>query len=367
MSPVTRWRSTVAGSPASAPALMRDSFTWRLLTSFAVLFFLPCVSSGQGRGASLVESEAVTPSSPMLWGDATRLGRPFAKDPSVIAFGGRYLLYYSMPPFGDKRPNDGWAVGIAASTNLIDWVKIGEVLPAQSCDQKGLAAPCAIVLNHTVHLFYQTYGNGPKDAICHASSRNGLRFERDASNPVFHPTGSWNNGRAIDAEVFPDRDRLLLYFATRDPQGKTQMLGVASAPLRSDFSREKWVQLADQAILKPELPWEQLCIEAPSVCRRGDTLFMFYAGAYNNAPQQIGVASSTDGISWTRLSTKPFLPSGGPGSWNSSESGHPGVFVDPQGETHLFFQGNRDGGRTWFLSRRVISWIDGLPALRSDQ
>ena len=45
------------------------------------------------------------------WGDTSRLGRPFAKDPSVIRFGGRYLLYYSLPPSGDGRANDGWAVG----------------------------------------------------------------------------------------------------------------------------------------------------------------------------------------------------------------------------------------------------------------
>jgi hypothetical protein len=28
----------------------------------------------------------------------TRLGRPFSKDPSVIKFGGRYLMYFSLLP-----------------------------------------------------------------------------------------------------------------------------------------------------------------------------------------------------------------------------------------------------------------------------
>ena len=302
----------------------------------------------------------------MYWGDTSRLGRPFAKDPSVIHFQGRHWLYYSMPPFGDGRTNDGWAVGIATSTNLVDWRKVGEVLPAQECDRKGLAAPCAIVIEDKVHLFYQTYGNGPRDAICHAVSRDGTHFERDPSNPVFRPTGDWNNGRAIDAEVFPVGDRLLLYFATRDPAGRIQMLGVAGADLKSDYSRAAWTQLCDGPILRPELPWEQQCIEAPSVCRRGEVLYMFYAGAYNNAPQQIGVATSRDGLKWTRLLTSPFLPHGKPGTWNASESGHPGVYVAPNGETHLFYQGNNDRGRTWYLSRVKLDWTERGPVLAGE-
>ena len=42
--------------------------------------------------------------------------------------------------------------------------------------------------------------------------------------------------------------------------------------------------------------------------RRGDTLWMFYAGGYNNEPQQIGVATSRDGVTWTRFSTDAPTP-----------------------------------------------------------
>ncbi len=302
----------------------------------------------------------------MKWGDTDRLGRPFAKDPAVIKFGGRYLMYYSTAPFDKKlAPTNaprGWGVGIAESRDLVHWKKIAELRPEQECERNGFCAPGARVLAGKVHLFYQTYGNGPKDAICHAVSGDGLRFERDASNPVFRPTGAWNNGRAIDAEVIPFGDRLLLYFATRDPTGKIQQLGVAAASLKSDFGRAAWRQLSDASLLKPELPWETKCIEAPTVLRRDDTLYLFYAGGYNNDPQQIGCATSKDGIHYQRLFVEqPLLANGQAGEWNSSESGHPGIFEDDDGQLYLFYQGNNDRGRTWFLSQVKLGWDGDKP------
>ncbi len=288
---------------------------------------------------------------PQMYYTDTAHGRSLAKDPDVEWFGGRYLMYYSV-----NRGKDGWAVGIAESRDLTQWTKVGEVLPAGDYESKGLAAPAALVRNGKLHLFYQTYGNGRNDAICHAVSEDGIHFTRNATNPVFRPTGDWNCGRAIDADVIEHKGRLLLYCATRDPEMKVQKLVVAAAPADSDYGRDKWTQICDRSILEPQLPWEKQCIEAPSVCEHKGRLFLFYAGGYNNEPQQIGCAVSTDGISWTRLSQHPLLPNGGPGEWNSSESGHPGVFTDRDGQMHLFFQGNNDNGATWHLSRMRVAW-----------
>lgn len=306
----------------------------------------------------------------MYYADISRLGRPFAKDPSVIKFHGHYWMYYSLPAIkGDHFEPDRkavvWSIGIAESNDLIHWTKVSEVSPLQEIEKVGIAAPGARVIGDKVHLFYQTYNGDKSDAICHAVSTDGIHFERDPSNPVYRPTQMpWSSGRAIDAEVLVHGSELWLFFATRDLAMKTQEIGLAAAPLDSDFSRGTWRDLStDAPILKPELPWEQNCVEAPSVLRHGKLFYLFYAGAYNNHPQQIGVASSIDGKNWTRLSDKPILTNGTPGSWNSSESGHPGVFTDDDGRTYLFFQGNNDNGRTWFLSMMEIRWRGEVPYL----
>ena len=303
----------------------------------------------------------------MMFGDTTRKGIPFSKDPHVIWFKNRYLMYYSVPPYSDQNnPIKGWGIGIAESPDLTHWTKIGEITPSDDYEKKGLCAPCALVIKKKVHLFYQTYGNGKNDAICHAISIDGIHFRRDNTNPVFRPEGNWNCGRAIDAEVIKFKDQYLLFFATRDPEYKIQMIGVAGAPSYTKFRRNEWKMLADQPILKPELSWEQQCIEGASVINVGNDLFMFYAGAYNNAPQQVGVAKSTDGIHWVRISQDPFVRNGKAGEWNSSESGHPHIFRDTNGRTYLFYQGNNDNGKTWYLTKTEVGWNEKGPYLISD-
>lgn len=291
---------------------------------------------------------------PGIWADDSR-GKPFSKDPCVIRHQGRYLMYYSLMPRPDD-PVKAWGIGVAESADLVSWHRIGEIRPEGKLEQRGICAPGILRLDRRLHMFYQTYGGRENDSICHAVSDNGLEWRRNATNPVFRASGEWNCGRVIDADVIVHKGSLLLLGATRDPSFKTQMLVAARAPLKSDFGKDSWTQASNESILKPELPWERSCIEAPSMINRDGRLWCFYAGGYNNEPQQIGVAASDDGIHWVRHSRSPFLTNGQPREWNSSESGHPCIFADDDGRTYLFYQGNSDKGHTWSISWIEVGW-----------
>lgn len=297
----------------------------------------------------------------MRYTDSSR-GKNMAKDPAVVRFQGKYLMYYSIPP--QPGFHVGWGIGIAASEDLENWEKIADLEESGALEESGICAPGALVYDGKVHLFYQTYGRFEKDAICHAWSEDGIHFTRNATNPIVRAQGTWNNGRAIDADVCIFHGELYLYFATRDPQGQIQMQGVSRAPLDGHFERESWHQCCTEAILKPELPWEQECIEAAATLVRNGKVYMFYAGAYNNCPQQIGVAVSEDGIHFQRLQKEPILKNGEPGSWNCSESGHPYVFEDEDGKVYLFYQGNNDNGESWYLSKVEIGFERERPYVK---
>ena len=288
-------------------------------------------------------------------------GMDFAKDPAVISFGGEYYMYYTTYPNADERAEGAnLLIGIARSHDLESWEILGTLPLDQQCEKVGLAAPAAIVLNGVIHLFYQAHALSKNDAICHATSTDGIHFTKDPGNPVFRPTDDWCCGRAIDADVCVFGDYLYMYFATRDHAFKIQKLGGARAPLNSNFGRGDWVQLTNQVLLHPEMEWEMTCIEAPATVVEDGKIYMFYAGAFNCSPQQIGCAVSEDGIMFRRVSNRPLLGPGPEGSWNSCESGHPYVFRDDDGTVYLFYQGSPDMGKTWYLSRGKILFENGI-------
>lgn len=306
------------------------------------------------------------------------------KDPSVVEFKGRYIMYHSL-----QRADGTWSCAAAESSNLLNWKDRGTLDLKVPSGKVGAAAPDALVHNGEVHLFFQSYGGSGTDKILYAHSADGVAFEQDPVEPIAYPTdGDWNNGRAIDAEPQIVGDELFVYWATRDPRGRVQMVGLSRAPLDADWSDPASYTHAstEGAVLAPTVPteldpedldlgWEQQCIEAPTLLEHKGLYYMFYAGAYNNSPQQIGVAVSRDGVKYRRLfGGRPILGPGPKGSWNASESGHPGVFVHSDGDAYLFYQGdNHPDGIAWHLSMVPIRWKKNpeggpdLPVLAFDE
>jgi predicted GH43/DUF377 family glycosyl hydrolase len=200
----------------------------------------------------ITSPNAQTPA--MYYGDTDVAGRPYAKDPYVIFYQGTYWMYYSVPDANKKT----WYIGIATSNDLVNWQKKGNLKPSlDSIETKGICAPSALIKDGQLHLFYQSYGNGKADAICHAVSSNGIDFIKDASNPIFRPrAGDWSCGRAIDAEVIAYKGKYFLYYATRDTAYRIQQQGVATAALTSDFSRASWNHLfCSRRCCGPHLSW----------------------------------------------------------------------------------------------------------------
>lgn len=287
----------------------------------------------------------------------------FAKDPAVVEYAGKWFLYHSV---WDEKKRLG--IGIARSDDGENFEYIGEIPLTLDCEKNGIGAPGAIVYGGKIHLFYQTYGNAKLDAICHAVSCDGINFERIGEAEVFAPREpfcdmpEWSCGRAIDADVCIQGGRLILYFATRDKEFKRQIVGAAYTDVTPKLDGK--FEFFPETVLEPILDWERDCIEAPAALERGGKVYLFYAGSYNCAPQQIGCAVSDDGLHFRRLFIeKPLLPCGKLGDWNASESGHPYIYEASDGRVWLYYQGSPDGGRNWYLSRREVIFDGGIPKI----
>ena len=296
---------------------------------------------------------------PMLHGDSSRTVLPFSKDPTVIRKGNEYMMYYSIKSYektvSPEPAHNGWDTGIARSTDLVNWTRVCDLDLRDSKGNKiyGAVAPCVKVIDGQIHMFYQRmWEKANNNNIWHATSEDGITFTNTCDTPVFVPETSWSINRSIDAEVYRVKDKMILMFATRDETKTYQLLGMAEAPYGSDYGPDKWTLLSTEGpFLKPDMDWEMSCIEAPTVIKHKGVWYMFYAGAYNHEKQQIGLATSTDGINFTRIAPDGLLfTHGEEGTWNHGESGHPGVFQDEDGQVYLFFQGKDSPDGNYMLS-----------------
>ena len=183
---------------------------------------------------------------PMYFGDTTRRGRPYAKDPSVVRFGGRYLLYYSLPPAGEGST---WAIGIAESQDLTHWTPNRRAAAGTGTGRRKRPVRSGGTGHQRIRCicFTRATATGARtpSAMRFRMTESRSRATRPTRSSA--PDGDWNAGRAIDAEVFALEDRLLLYYATRDPDMKVQMLGArfGLAPFglrarRVDLTQPRW-------------------------------------------------------------------------------------------------------------------------------
>ena len=70
--------------------------------------------------------------------------------------------------------------------------------------------------------------------------------------------------------------------------------------------------------------WDNTGVADQFVMLNGSNFVMFYTGTYNNVTTEIGFATSTDGVSWTKYPA-PVLEVGPQGSWDSSSVYYPSV------------------------------------------
>ena len=83
-----------------------------------------------------------------------------------------------------------------------------------------------------------------------------------------------------------------------------------------------------QLIMDVATGWESRALSRPWVLYDGSSFMMWYSGEDNLGTTTIGLATSTDGVSWSRYSGNPVLKVGAPGQWDSGSVNEAAVIRD---------------------------------------
>lgn len=200
--------------------------------------------------------------------------------------------------------------------------------------------------------------------VCYATSPNGINWTKYAGNPVLTAgsASDWNNLMITNVSVLRDGDTLKLWFASPDGYPNSQPTdGKGNIGYATSTDGINWTKYANPVLIAGigNSP-DSAAIAEPSVLKIGTTYHMWYSMINSWAIENfaVGYATSADGINWNKHTGNPVLPLGGFGSWDRYWAAHPGVVHNPQtGDLFMYYTG-RDS--TVFPSITGYYWDLGL-------
>ncbi len=219
-----------------------------------------------------------------------------------------------------------WRTGLATSPDGVVWRKLGPVLAPDAAGWEG----GAIAANGTALLengeFLYWYQAGSPPRIGRARSRDGKAWTK-LPRPVLEagPRGSWDERGVGDPCVIRATGRYYLFYLGVD-RARRQRLGVARST-----DGVTWQKLRANPVL--ELgdwgAFDENGLGEPAVWSAAGRYWMLYTGRDRQEMRRIGLATSRDGVRWEKVKGFPLL--GGGEAWDSKAACDPAVEVTPQG------------------------------------
>jgi predicted GH43/DUF377 family glycosyl hydrolase len=187
------------------------------------------------------------------------------------------------------------------------------------------------VLNPSIVRFQDAYWNLYSEFDGHtwhtaaATSPDGLAWTK--LGRVLSPQGWEGTHIAANGSALAVGDEIYYWYEAGDPPG------IALARSRDGRS---WTRRGDPVVpLGPRGSFDERAAADPYVIRAGDRFYLFYLGQDRARRQSLGLARSSDGVTWEKLRSNPVLEPGPPGSFDENGVGEPAVWTS--------------GGQWWML------------------
>ncbi len=196
-------------------------------------------------------------------------------------------------------------------------------------------------------MYYMASNSSGVFTIGLATSADGTAWTKYAYNPLLTngPTGSWDETGALTHSVLRVDSLYYMWYSGASKTGHTAF-GLATSA-----DGVHWTKYPGNPVFQQDTSaWEAGEIGGPAVVRVGNTFYMYYLGASDAVccHGSAGMAYSSDGIHWTRSASNPVLtPSSG---WDDQAIGTLDAIVHDQ-KIYLYYSAQ---------SSITLSWESGL-------
>lgn len=247
---------------------------------------------------------------------------------------------------------------VSTASAQVQWTKYASnpviTLGPASWDIIAIGQPTALLENDTIKMWYAGVGTDMKARICYAWSLDGFNWIKHA-NPVLDvgAAGSWDSGWLDTPEIVRDNTGYKLYYYGDTAQQNAAIssaIGLAYSPDGINWTREA----SNPVFIKGTFgDWDGTWVESPAIV--WDSISGLYSMWYNGVDTAtwkvlIGLATSSDGVSWTRYAGNPVLNTGAWGSYDDMWLGTPAL-LKIGGQYQLWYSGTRAASYNVALQR----------------
>jgi hypothetical protein len=199
--------------------------------------------------------------------------------------------------------------------------------------------------------------DGTTYRIGYATSPDGINWTKHLSNPVLNLglAGSWDNSHVYYPSVIFDGTSYRMWYAGWDGSSSVIRIGYAYS-----LDGVAWTKHPANPVLDRGTPgsWDDQLVYTPMVFLDSvnSTYSMWFSG-FDGSSHRIGYATSPDGLSWTKHPANPVIDVGPPGSWDDLRAFIPFVLHDGT-NYQMWFVGydGLKGGQGLATSPDGISW-----------
>ena len=263
---------------------------------------------------------------PLLSGVGSGAWNHHVTQPSVVynADSSRYEVWFvgftgAPGPNNDYHP---YNIGFAYSKDGANWTMYPSPVLSPSpgtWDAYTVDIPMVIRQNGQYKMWYTSFLSPTSpDYLGYATSPDGIHWTKYSGNPVMGPgKAPWEVAGPYGCSVMPFQGGYKMWYAGVDATFLKDNIGYATST-----DGIAWVKdTIDNPVLKPGAAnqWDDFFVGVPQVLQIGSTYYMWYTGWQSSAnPEAVGVASSTDGgKTWIKDDTNPVLrPTAG--GWDGS-------------------------------------------------
>jgi uncharacterized repeat protein (TIGR01451 family) len=157
---------------------------------------------------------------------------------------------------------------------------------------------------------------------------------KHTGNPVLSvgANGTWDDGDVWGPAVLKEGSLFKMWYSGHDGSNPSR-IGLATST-----NGVNWTKEAANPVLSPSETWEAEGVRAGGVISDGGLYKMWYTGFDSGGVGRIGYATSPDGVTWTKYGSNPVLNVGASGSWEDEDASWPTVIKEGS-IYHLWYTG----------------------------